>query len=74
MTDLARRHPGLARYEPLSQFFCDSAKCHAVIGGDVVYYDAHHLTTTCSRSLAPYLGAQVDAALASPRPATRQRV
>jgi SGNH domain (fused to AT3 domains) len=72
MTDLARRHPRLARYEPLSQFFCDAAKCHAVIGGDVVYYDAHHLTTTYSRSLAPYLGAEVAAALASPRPAARQ--
>jgi hypothetical protein len=54
-------------YQPLSQFFCDAARCHAVIGGEVVYYDAHHLTTTYSRSLAPYLGAAVESALVSRR-------
>jgi hypothetical protein len=70
MTDLARRHPQLARYVPLSQYFCDAATCHALIGGDVVYYDAHHLTTTYSLSLAPYLGAEIDAAL-PPRRTTR---
>jgi hypothetical protein len=63
MTELARRHPRLVHYQPLSQFFCDAARCHAVIGGEVVYYDAHHLTTTYSRSLAPYLGAAVESAL-----------
>jgi hypothetical protein len=53
---LAQHHPELASYLPLTQFFCDAAKCHALIGGVIVYFDSHHLTTTFSRSLAGYLG------------------
>lgn len=60
---LAQRHPSLARYLPLDQYFCDARRCHALIGGVVVYFDAQHLTTTYSRSLSRYLGAEVAAAL-----------
>jgi peptidoglycan/LPS O-acetylase OafA/YrhL len=56
---LAQRNPQLASYLSLTPFFCDATKCHALIGGVVVYFDSHHLTTTFSRSLAGYLGADI---------------
>ena len=63
LTRLAQQHPELATYVPLTRYFCDAHTCHALIGGVVVYFDAHHLTDTYSRSLAPYLGSQIAAAL-----------
>jgi hypothetical protein len=51
-------------YIPLTRYFCDARKCHAVIGGVVVYFDSHHMTTTYSRSLARYIGPQIAAAMA----------
>ncbi len=69
---LARRHPELVTYLPLSQYFCDATKCHALIGGVVVYSDSHHLTGTYSRSMSESLGAEIASAL--PRlPAGRPR-
>jgi SGNH domain (fused to AT3 domains) len=68
---LAQRNPELASYLPLTQFFCDTTTCHALIGGVVVYFDSHHLTTTYSRSLARYLGAGIAAVLAKEPPAAR---
>lgn len=47
----------------LTDLFCTSA-CHAMIGGVVVYFDDNHLTTTYARSLAPFLGKRIEAALA----------
>ncbi|HET6818552.1 MAG TPA: acyltransferase family protein [Mycobacteriales bacterium] len=63
---LALAHPELATAIPLTQYFCDQVKCHALIGGVVVYFDSHHLTSTYSRSLARYLGAAVASALSAP--------
>jgi peptidoglycan/LPS O-acetylase OafA/YrhL len=63
VADLARANPRLARYIPLEQYFCDARRCHGLIGGVVVYFDSHHLTTTYSRSLAVYLGDAVAADL-----------
>jgi peptidoglycan/LPS O-acetylase OafA/YrhL len=63
IADLARAHPRLASYLPLDQYFCDARRCHGLIGGVVVYFDSHHLTTTYSRSLARYLGDAVAAAV-----------
>jgi peptidoglycan/LPS O-acetylase OafA/YrhL len=59
MTRVAQEHPGLVTYLPLTQYFCDASRCHALIGGVVVYTDPHHLTMTYSRSLAQYLGPAV---------------
>jgi hypothetical protein len=56
---LARQNPDLASYIPLDQYFCDAKVCHALIGGVVVYYDSHHLTTTYSKTLGPYAGLAV---------------
>jgi hypothetical protein len=63
MTTLAQQHPHLARFISLTHYFCDAKKCHALIGGVVVYFDSHHMTATFSRSLAPYLGADLQAVL-----------
>jgi hypothetical protein len=58
-TALAQENPDLAGYIPLDQYFCDARLCHALIGGIVVYYDSHHMTTTYSRTLGPYLGSAI---------------
>jgi hypothetical protein len=52
-------------YRSLTKYFCDSTKCHVIIGGQVVYVDEHHLTNTFSKSLAPYLGTSVSLAIRS---------
>jgi hypothetical protein len=65
ITDLADANPRLAAHVPLTQYFCDAQRCHALIGGVVVYFDSHHLTTSYSRSLARYLGDAVAAAMGS---------
>ncbi len=39
----------------LTDHFCDSVKCYAVIGNVAVYYDANHLNGEYSRLLAPYI-------------------
>ncbi len=64
MTEAAQQNPGLVSYLPLSQYFCDATTCHAMIGGVVVYSDSHHISITYSRSMAPFFGRQVSAALA----------
>jgi peptidoglycan/LPS O-acetylase OafA/YrhL len=66
MSTVARANPQVVSYIPLTKYFCDARKCHAVIGGVVVYFDSHHLTTTYSRSLARYIGPQIAAAMAKP--------
>ncbi|MFL6136509.1 MAG: acyltransferase family protein [Frankiaceae bacterium] len=69
LATVAQQHPDVASYLPLTRYFCDATKCHALIGGVVVYFDSHHLTRTYSRSLARYLGADVQAAMTARRPA-----
>jgi hypothetical protein len=59
MDTLAREHPNIATYLRTDQYFCDRLRCHGLIGGLVVYFDSNHMTATFSRSLAPYLGAQL---------------
>ncbi|CAM3667774.1 acyltransferase family protein [Isoptericola cucumis] len=46
--------PG-ASYVDLTDFYCRDVTCPAVIGGVNVYRDAHHLTTTYTKTMAPYL-------------------
>jgi peptidoglycan/LPS O-acetylase OafA/YrhL len=64
LTEIAQENPSLATYITLDQYLCDASLCHSLIGGVIVYSDAHHLTGTFSRSLGPYLGADVEAAIA----------
>jgi hypothetical protein len=60
---LAAAHPDVATELPLTSYFCDAKKCHGLIGGVVVYFDSHHITTTYSRSLARYLGGSIASVL-----------
>ena len=43
----------------LRDIFCTDARCHAVIGGLVVYFGDHHMTATFSRTLAEIVGDRV---------------
>jgi peptidoglycan/LPS O-acetylase OafA/YrhL len=45
-------------------FLCTDTVCPAVIGSMVAYSDASHMTATYSRSIAPFIDAQIEAALA----------
>jgi peptidoglycan/LPS O-acetylase OafA/YrhL len=63
---LAEADPSRAAFLSLARYFCDAAKCHALIGGVVVYFDSHHLTTTYAQSLADDLGDRIAAVLRSP--------
>ncbi|MER7796516.1 acyltransferase family protein [Microbacterium sp. NPDC096154] len=45
----------------LWDILCADGTCHALIGGAVVYFDDTHLTTTFSRTLAPWLRDELEA-------------
>jgi hypothetical protein len=47
------------RFVDLSDHFCDEERCYAVIGGAVVYFDRDHMTGQFSRTLAPFLLAEI---------------
>ncbi|SKC36018.1 acyltransferase family protein [Krasilnikoviella flava] len=52
--DAADEVPG-ATFVDLTRFYCRDGSCPAVIGGVNVYRDEHHLTTTYTRTMTPYL-------------------
>lgn len=52
-----------ARLVDLTGAFCEEDQCPLVIGNVLVYRDSHHLTATFVRTLAPYLLAQIRAAI-----------
>ena len=45
----------------LTRFFCGTRRCPPVIGGVLVYRDAHHLTPAYMTTMAPYLRRQIAA-------------
>ena len=47
----------------LTDAYCDATTCYTVIGGVVVYADNNHVSNTYARTLAPYLGPRIVAAL-----------
>ncbi|MGO3658800.1 MAG: acyltransferase family protein [Micrococcaceae bacterium] len=49
----------------LGSRLCADDRCHTVIGGTIVYMDSNHMTTTFSRTLAPWLEEQLEAAVSS---------
>jgi peptidoglycan/LPS O-acetylase OafA/YrhL len=55
----------------LTPFFCDARRCEPVIGGVLVYKDTTHLTGLYARTLAPYLGRAVRAAVPPARSGAR---
>jgi hypothetical protein len=59
--DAAAEVPG-ATYVDMTRFYCQDGICPAVIGGVNVYRDKHHLTTTYTRTMTPYLERELRAA------------
>jgi hypothetical protein len=49
---------GVEEIDP-RDILCADDKCHSVIGGTIVYFDSHHMTTTFTRTLAPWLGESI---------------
>src|SRR5258705_6328540 len=43
---------GKARYVDLTNLFCDATRCHAMIGGRLVFRDRHHIAAPYAASLA----------------------
>ena len=60
MVASAESTPGVSMID-LSDVFCDSDRCHTVIGGLVVYFDSHHITSSFSKTLSKRLGAELEA-------------
>jgi peptidoglycan/LPS O-acetylase OafA/YrhL len=54
--------PGISTMD-VTPFFCTATVCPAVIGSVVTYFDNSHMTATYARSLAPYVNAEIVAAL-----------
>jgi peptidoglycan/LPS O-acetylase OafA/YrhL len=42
-----------------TRYFCDAQHCPVVIGGVLVYRDAHHITATFARTLSDAMGEQI---------------
>ena len=49
----------------MTDFYCDGDFCPVAIGGVLVYRDESHITKTWSLTIAPYLGAAIEKALAN---------
>ena len=60
---------GRATSIDLTDYYCTDTVCPAIIGGVLVYRDTSHVTNTWAKSLAPYLGERMVAALRSFRSA-----
>jgi peptidoglycan/LPS O-acetylase OafA/YrhL len=58
MFEAAKQTHGVTAVD-ITPYFCDSTFCHAVIGGVVVYFDAHHMTTTYAVTLARIVGPEL---------------
>jgi peptidoglycan/LPS O-acetylase OafA/YrhL len=58
MFEAAKQTHGMTAVD-ITPYFCDSTFCHSVIGGVVVYFDAHHMTTTYAVTLARIVGPEL---------------
>jgi hypothetical protein len=47
----------------MSDWLCSATECPAVVGGVALHTDPYHLTATYSRTTAPYLDAELQAAI-----------
>jgi hypothetical protein len=43
----------------MNQFICDRDVCPSVVGNVLVYFDAHHLTSSYVATMAPYFAARL---------------
>lgn len=60
----AAARTGGAHYANLTDLFCTTEVCPAIVGNTLVYSDQNHLTLQYARVLAPVIGALSDRALA----------
>jgi peptidoglycan/LPS O-acetylase OafA/YrhL len=61
---------GKVKLVDMNKFVCSKTECPSVVGNVLVYFDAHHLTSNYSNTMAPYLAPQLfssSAVLASHR-------
>lgn len=54
---------GGGQYDDLTELFCATSRCPAIVGNTLVYGDEFHLTPEYARLLAPAIGALADRAL-----------
>jgi hypothetical protein len=54
---------GGGQYDDLTELFCATNHCPAIVGNTLVYEDEFHLTPQYARLLAPAIGALADRAL-----------
>lgn len=52
------------RYADLSELFCTTSRCPAIVGSDLVFRDDNHITVSYARRLAPVLGMLAERAIA----------
>jgi peptidoglycan/LPS O-acetylase OafA/YrhL len=50
---------GKVKLIDMNKFVCDPTECPSVVGNVLVYFDAHHLTSNYSDTMAPYLAPQL---------------
>jgi peptidoglycan/LPS O-acetylase OafA/YrhL len=58
----ARLMAGTVKVIDMNQFICGPALCPSVVGNVLVYFDAHHLTSSYVTTMAPYLALRLFAA------------
>jgi hypothetical protein len=66
----ARLMAGTVMVIDMNQFICDHGVCPSVVGNVLVYFDAHHLTSSYVATIMPYLASRLfssSAVLASHR-------
>jgi hypothetical protein len=56
---------GGGQYADVTELFCTSERCPAIVGNTLVYFDRNHVTMEYSRLLGPVLGVLADRALVS---------
>jgi hypothetical protein len=50
---------GKVKLIDMNTFVCGKTECPSVVGNVLVYFDAHHLTSNYSNTMAPYLAPQL---------------
>jgi hypothetical protein len=72
VTSAVKNAPGARLWDPFPSL-CDNVRCPAEDNGLILYHDAHHLTYSGSRFLAPYfqeMAAWLAGGLSVPRQGT----
>jgi peptidoglycan/LPS O-acetylase OafA/YrhL len=60
----ARRMAGKVKVIDMNKFICEAKLCPSVVGNVLVYFDAHHITSSYAKTLTPYLAPRLFSASA----------